>query len=486
MIGEERPISIKLTNPGSVDWYYGGGNTAYNSVEDALNAVPELLRLGKTVAVFVDDVIVEYWFKEGIANEDLIVKSSGASGAVDAYTKSQADAKFQNKGTYLTGVTKSDVTGALGYTPLSGVTVDLSGYYTKPQADAKFLTGFTVDLSGYYTKSQADAKYLTGFTVDFSNYYDKSASDSRYQRTGAYLTGVTKSDVTGALGFTPVSAVTVDLSSYYTKTQSDAKYLTGFTVDLSGYYTKSQSDAKYLTGFTVDFSNFYNKSASDSRFQPVGSYVSASTLPGLATTAYVDTALASASGDPDFYDIVNDLGYSIKYSTTGSQLANAELATTLGSDQLRLVVLNKIVAATVLTGAVFFQYTTGNYVADDECSLSLYKLDSTTGVLTRVATTGNLPDLYKAEELSYVKTPFTAPYTATPGIYFMGILYGCSSQVEPPEIAGDSNINAYILNPPLVNDIKLFAIKYSQYISPTTVALSTCSVNNNRPWAGVY
>ncbi|MES2265597.1 MAG: hypothetical protein V4520_02475 [Bacteroidota bacterium] len=486
MIGEERPIGIKLTNPGNVDWYYGGGQTAYNSFEEALNTVPEPLRLGKTVGVFIDGVLVEYWFKEGVDDEDLVVKNSGGSGSVDSYTKSQADTRFQGKGTYLTGVTKSDVTGALGYTPLSGFTVDLSGYYTKAQADVKFLTGVTIDLSGYYTKSQADAKYLTGYTVDFSNYYDKTATDSKFQIKGAYLTGITKNDITSTLGYTPVSAVTVDLSGYYTKTQSDAKYLTGFTVDFSSYYTKSQSDAKYLTGFTVDFSNYYNKSASDSRFQPVGSYVSASTLPGLATTAYVDTALASASGDPDFYDIVNDLGYPIKYSTIGSQLANAELATTLGSDQLRLVVLNKIVATTVLTGAVFFQYTTGNYVADDECSLSLYKLDSTTGVLTRVATTGNLPDLYKAEELSYVKTPFTAPYTATPGIYFMGILYGCSSQVEPPEIAGDSNINAYILNPPLVNDIKLFAIKYSQYAAPTTVALSTCSLNNNRPWAGVY
>ncbi|TFF34380.1 hypothetical protein [Mucilaginibacter psychrotolerans] len=507
MIGEERPIGIKLTNPGSVDWYYGGGLTAYNSVEDALNAVPESLRFGKTVGVLIDGVVVEYWFKEGITDEDLIIKSTGGSGIVDAYTKSQSDNKYQVKGAYITGVTSNDVTGALGYTPISGVTVDLSGYYTKLQADAKFLTGFTVDLSGYYTKSQADAKYLTGFTVDYSNYYDKSVSDSRFQRTGVYLTGVTKSDVTGALGFTPVSAVTVDLSSYYTKAQSDAKYLTGFTVDLSsyytkaqsdakyltgftvdlsGYYTKAQSDAKYLTGYTVDFSNYYNKSTADGKFQPIGSYISASTLPGLATTAYVDSAVSSASGDPDFMDVINDLGYTVKFSTIGSLIQSSDLATTLGSNQLRLVVLNRIQQTTVLTGAVHFQYTKGNYVADDECSLSLYKLDSTTGVLTRVATTGNLPNLFKADDLSYIKTPFTAPYTAAPGIYFMGILYGCSSQTVQPEIAGNFNVNAYILNPPLVNDIKLFSIKYSQYTSPSTVALSTCSVNNNRPWAGVY
>src|SRR6478735_10969342 len=61
----------------------------------------------------------------------------------------------------------------------TGVTTDLSNYYTKLQSDAKYLTGYTVDFSNYYSKSQSDAKYLTGYTVDFSNYYNKSTSDAK-------------------------------------------------------------------------------------------------------------------------------------------------------------------------------------------------------------------------------------------------------------------------------------------------------------------
>jgi hypothetical protein len=242
--GEERPLSIKLTNPGNVDWYYGGGLTAYASIEDALATVPGALRLGKTVGILIDGTVVEYWFKDGITDEDLVVKNSGFGGDVDLtdyytkeesnskfltgytidlsdyYSKEDTDSIFQVKGNYLTGVTSYDITDALGYVPLSGYTADLSNYYTKSQSDSKYLTGITVDLSGYYTKVQSDAKYLTGFTVDFSNYYSKVQSDAKYlttaftvdlsgyQPVGNYLTGITKTQVTTALGYSPVSGST--------------------------------------------------------------------------------------------------------------------------------------------------------------------------------------------------------------------------------------------------------------------------------------
>jgi|GEM_PF-6296217 len=141
MTGEERPLNIKLTNPGNIDWWYGSGNTAYNTVQDAINTVPQAIRLGKTVGVLSGNTIVEMWWASGTTDTDLVVKSDGA-----------------------------------------------------------------VDLSDYYTKEQADSKFLTGYTVDFSNYYDKATSDSRFQPVGNYLTGITASEVDSALGFTPENA----------------------------------------------------------------------------------------------------------------------------------------------------------------------------------------------------------------------------------------------------------------------------------------
>lgn len=152
MTGEERPLSIKLTNPGNIDWYYGSGNTAYNTVQDAINTVPEAIRLGKTVGVLSGNTLVELWWSTGTTDNDLVVKTNGAAN---------------------------------------------------------------VDLSDYYTKEQSDSKYLTGYTVDFSNYYDKATSDSRFQPVGYYLTGLTSDLVTSALTFTPENAANKNIVNGY-------------------------------------------------------------------------------------------------------------------------------------------------------------------------------------------------------------------------------------------------------------------------------
>ena len=68
---------IKIVNPhASNDLLYG----TYNSVAEALTGVPSVLRMkGRTVGIIENGGVVEYWFKDGIADTDLVVKSSGGS-----------------------------------------------------------------------------------------------------------------------------------------------------------------------------------------------------------------------------------------------------------------------------------------------------------------------------------------------------------------------------------------------------------------------
>ncbi|TWR26895.1 collagen-like protein [Mucilaginibacter achroorhodeus] len=75
MLGEERPIGIKLTNGGNVDWFYGGGNIAYSSKYEVFTTIPPIVRQGKTVGVFESGKIVEYWFASGTTEADLILKN---------------------------------------------------------------------------------------------------------------------------------------------------------------------------------------------------------------------------------------------------------------------------------------------------------------------------------------------------------------------------------------------------------------------------
>lgn len=75
----ELPFKIKLTNRYSnLDEYYG----PYQSLSEARLSVPLVLReKGKTVAVIENGSAVEYWWKDGITDNDLVQKISSSSGA---------------------------------------------------------------------------------------------------------------------------------------------------------------------------------------------------------------------------------------------------------------------------------------------------------------------------------------------------------------------------------------------------------------------
>jgi hypothetical protein len=69
---------IKIVNPSAnVDVDYG----PYNSLNDAKTAVLEVIReKGKTVGVIESGSVVEYWWKDGIGDGDLVEKTSGGGG----------------------------------------------------------------------------------------------------------------------------------------------------------------------------------------------------------------------------------------------------------------------------------------------------------------------------------------------------------------------------------------------------------------------
>ncbi len=66
----------KSTTEGNSDWWYGGGNDAWQSLQDAKSGVPLAIRKGKTVGVLEDGKIVEYiWHPEDLSNSGLVVKN---------------------------------------------------------------------------------------------------------------------------------------------------------------------------------------------------------------------------------------------------------------------------------------------------------------------------------------------------------------------------------------------------------------------------
>lgn len=71
----ELPFGVKLLNPGPVDHWYG----PYADTAAANTAVPAVVREKKTVLVGT----VEYWWRDGTADEDLIPKVAETEGGVN-------------------------------------------------------------------------------------------------------------------------------------------------------------------------------------------------------------------------------------------------------------------------------------------------------------------------------------------------------------------------------------------------------------------
>ena len=61
----------------------------YADISTALTQVPSYRRYeGLTIGIG-SDVVEEYWWKEGIADDDLILKTSGGSENIDTLTQSE-------------------------------------------------------------------------------------------------------------------------------------------------------------------------------------------------------------------------------------------------------------------------------------------------------------------------------------------------------------------------------------------------------------
>ena len=179
------------------------------------------------------------------------------------------DGKYDssNPAGYITGITSSDVTTALGYTPYNSTNPD--GYISEvTSSDVTSALGYTP-----YNSANPDG-YITGIT---SSDVTTALGYTPYNSTNpaGYITGISSSDVTTALGFIPYSSANPN------------GYISGIT----------GSDVTTALGYTP-----YNAT------NPNG-YISSASLSGLT-----DTSLSSVTG-----------GQLLTYNSTSSKWENKSL-----------------------------------------------------------------------------------------------------------------------------------------------------------------
>ena len=144
--------------------------------------------------------------------------------------------------------------------------------------------------------------------------------------------------------------------------------------------------------------------------------------------------LTSHTHKEDFLKAMTLLGGdAIAYPVSSSYTENH--ATLL--DNFTILSAVYINTSQVVTGIKVMSFTQGNFTADNFNGAGLYSLSGT--VITKVAESANDANYFKAAPGSVVTIPFTSPYSATAGIYFIAYLHNRSAVVAAPELISYTN-----------------------------------------------
>ena len=199
---------------------------------------------------------------DGYATKEYVNEAISEVPTVDAYTKSESDIKYQEKGNY---ATQAAVDAIVVPTKTSGLTND-SGFIT--EVPSNYVTDSELS-ENYYNKTEVDNKISQSGTFDPSQYYTKTDIDN-----AGYLTE--HQDLTAY-------AKTEDLPENVSELNNDAGYLTQHQ-SLDNYYNKSEVDALVAgdSGEPVDLTGYATEQ------WVVSNYVDKDDLRGYTATETVD------------------------------------------------------------------------------------------------------------------------------------------------------------------------------------------------------
>jgi len=126
-----------------------------------------------------------------------------------------------------------------------------------------------------------------------------------------------------------------------------------------------------------------------------------------------------------------------------------------------------------ITGVKFYQQTQGNFTANNFNGFALFTYSA--GVITRVAITANDGNNWKFTSGTTPAIPFTSPYSASSGLYFIGGIY--SNTLTPTTVPimghGGTKITSGAANADFTNTARFTATLTGQASMPSSITLST-------------
>lgn len=166
----------------------------------------------------------------------------------------------------------------------------------------------------------------------------------------------------------------------------------------------------------------------------------------------------------------NGLGSAIKAYPLGINLTAVGASTQFTNQRLWLTPVY-VGADSTITGVRWLQIALGNYTANNYNGVGLYTVSG--GTITLVASSTNNGNIWKTFTANtWGNEPFSTPYVATRGTYYIGALYNNSAQVTAPSV-GNVSIAAATVQSFDFTGGRMYCYSASQLTLPASVALST-------------
>lgn len=388
--------------------------------------------------------------------------------------------QWTNNSGYITGISSSDVTTALGFTPVTNARAisttspitgggDLTANRTIAINDAA-ADGTTKGASTY---TAADFNTTTGLvSIDYTNAQASSASAK------GFLTSTDWSTFNGkqaALGFTPppntrnintTSPITGggDLSADRTIAINNA-VSDGSTKGAASFTAADFNDAS--GNISIDYTNGQSADASNKGFLPSADWVKFNAQK--TDWEFIRDAFSSA----------------IKWECVDMALPKVTTSNILVSGTLVFQAVYVRTAGTI-TGVKWYQAVQGSYTAASPGNqLGLYSLSGTT--LTLVASCADDGNLWKAASNAMTNKAFTTPYSAAVGIYFISVLYKQSAQTTAPQLGCAANLQGANISIADFTTFKIYgSIGGANTSLPSSQVLSGVSATNIKYWLALY
>ena len=304
---------------------------------------------------------------------------------------------------------------------------------------------------------------VTGTQVTIATYSPSGPSPGT---ASVVVTATQQSGIMAGTGVTAINSLTGSAQTLATGTSG-----TDFAISSSGStHTFNLPTASASARGLLSSANWTTFNSKQNALTLTTTGSGASTLVGSTLNIPIASGQTTAV---DMQTAFNLLGSSLKGYNLNNPNFNLNTVSGLSLVSQRMYVYAcYLPTAQTITGAKWWAVNTGNYTASNYNGIGLYSYSG--GTLTLVASSTNDGNIWKtAGAPAFASKAFSSTYSASAGVYFVGLIYSSSAVVTNPTLPLFTNVDFMSSNYDFTNSAKLSVTLNSQTSIPSSISLAS-------------